>query len=241
MKRNVWKFNILMFAIVLGLLCTLQFKNVQGQYEYVPMKVIHDYKIAMESEKKEIANLREMIEDRKNKITEYEKIKEEGGRFKETMEEEINAQKLISGFVDVEGPGVILTLDDGTRELYEGEEADAVMVHDADILNIIRDLKVAGAEAISINGQRLLANSEINCGGHSMRINNQFFAQPFIIKAIGDPKKLEAALILPVSYGAKLKDIYGLYVEVNTVLNMKIPKYSEGVDFKYLKVLEEGE
>ncbi|QXM05823.1 DUF881 domain-containing protein [Crassaminicella indica] len=240
MKRGVWEFNILMLCIIVGLLFALQFKNVKGQYEYVPLKVIHDYKVLIERENKEIKNLKDMIADRENKIEEYEKIQEEGGKFKEALLKELKEEKFRSGFMDMEGPGIILTLDDGTRELEEGEDPNDVLVHDLDILSIINDLKVAGAEAISINGQRLLANSEISCGGHSMRINNQFFAQPFIIKAIGDPKKLEAALTAPVSTGELLK-MYGLYVEVNTSLNIKIPKYSEEINFRYLKVSEEGE
>ncbi|QEK11957.1 DUF881 domain-containing protein [Crassaminicella thermophila] len=240
MKGNVWKFNILMFCILLGLLISLQFKNVKGEFLFVPLKVIHEYKLAIESEKKEIENIKEIIEDRKKRIAEYEKIKEEGGKFKETISEELKEQKLISGFVDIEGPGIVLTLDDGTRELFEGEDPNNILVHDIDVLNIINDLKVAGAEAISINGQRLLGNSEINCAGHTIRINNQFFAQPFIIKAIGDAKKLEAALIAPGTYGELLKE-FGLYVEVNTSVNIKIPKYSEELDFRYLKVSEEGE
>ncbi|MCT4621337.1 MAG: DUF881 domain-containing protein [Marinisporobacter sp.] len=242
MKRGVWKFNILMLCIVLGLLIALQFKNVKGQYEYVPLKVIHNYKVLIESEKKEVENLKEMIKDQEEKIREYEKIKEEGGKFKEAMLEEVNKQKFSSGFTNVEGSGIILTLADGTKELEDWQEPNDVLVHDKDVLRIINDLKVAGAEAISINGQRLLANSEINCAGHSIRINNQFFAQPFIIKAIGDPKKLEAALMAPAPEGyVEILKFYGLYAEVNTVLNINIPKYSEEIDLRYLKVSEEGE
>ncbi|QZY57164.1 DUF881 domain-containing protein [Crassaminicella profunda] len=242
MKRGVWKYNILILCILVGVLIALQFKNVKGQYEYVPLKVIHNYKVLIESEKKEVDNIREMIKEQENKIKEYEKIKEEGGKFKEAMSEELKKQKLNSGFTDVEGPGIILTLADGTKELEDWQEPNDVLVHDKDVLRIINDLKVAGAEAMSINGQRLLANSEISCAGHSIRINNQFFAQPFIIKAIGDPKKLEAALMAPAPEGyVEILELYGLYVEVNTVLNIKIQKYSEEIDLRYLKVSEEGE
>lgn len=232
--------NTLVFFILLGMLISLQIKSVTKDYLYVPLDVIYDYKLDIESEKKEIANLKKIINERNNRITSYEKIKSEGGILKEAMVEELENQKLIGGFLDVEGPGILIVVDDAERELYEGEEPNNVLVHDIDVLNIINDLKIAGAEAISINGQRLLSTSEINCAGHSIRINNQFFAQPFIIKAIGDAKVLEASLTAPGTYGAFLQEV-GLYLEVNTGINIRIPKYSEEMNFNYLKVSEEGE
>lgn len=240
MRLGVWKLNILILCILLGFLISLQIKSVNEDYQYVPLKDIYDYKLSIESEKKEIENIRKILQERKKRIDEYEQIKEEGGILKETMKKELENIKLTSGFLDVQGPGIILTVDDGTRELYEGEDPNNVLVHDIDVLNLINDLKVAGAEAISINGQRLLAMSEINCAGHTIRINNQVFAQPFIIKAIGEPKTLEAAIIAPGQYGELLKE-YGLYIEINTSINLTIPKYSEELNFKYLNVYKEGE
>jgi uncharacterized protein YlxW (UPF0749 family) len=240
MKWDMWKTNIMAFCILVGFLISLQIKSVSDSYLYVPLKVIYDYRLSIEAEKKEIKNLNEMFNDYNKRITEYEKIKKEGGILKEVMYQELEHQKLISGFVDVEGPGIILTLDDGTRELEEGEDPNNVLVHDMDILRLINDLKVAKAEAISINGQRLLANSEINCAGHTIRINDQLFAQPFIIKAIGDPKMLVAALTALGSYGELLKE-YGVYMEVNKSLRILVPKYSEEINLKYLKAHEEGE
>ena len=240
MKLSAWNFNILVLCIMLGVLISLQIKSVNGGYLYVPLKTIHDYKIAIRSEEKEIENLRKILNDRKEQVSQYARIKEDGGVIKEAMLDELKERQLISGFTDVEGQGIILVVNDATRDLYEGEDLNNVLVHDIDILNLINDLKVAGAEAISINGQRLLATSEINCNGHNIRINNQIFAQPFIIRAIGESKTLEAALVAPHTYGYFLKNVVGLYIEVNTGLNIRISRYSEEMNNKYLKAVEEG-
>ncbi|MBF8982237.1 DUF881 domain-containing protein [Lutibacter sp. B2] len=241
MKYSIWKFNILIIAILLGVLISLQFKNVKDIYSYVPLKVIHEYKVSIESEKKEVDNLKEIIRERNQRILAYEKIKEKDGKFKDAISVELKKQKMIAGFSDLEGPGIILTLDDSKRELYEGEDPNDILVHDIYVLMLINDLKEAGAEAISINGQRLLASSELSCAGHSVRINDQFFAQPFIIKAIGAPKVLEAALIAPEANGTFLKEYYDLYVEVNIASYINIPRYSEKINIRYSKSLEEGE
>lgn len=241
MKLTVWKFNILVLCILLGFLISLQIKSVNGEYLYVPLETINGYKTAIKSEEKEIENLREVIKERKQRINEYFNIVEEGGKIKETMLKELEEQQLISGFTNVEGQGIILVVNDATRDLYEGENPNDVLVHDLDILNLINDLKAAGAEAISVNGQRLLPTSEINCNGHNIRVNGRVYAQPFIIKAIGDSKTLEAALVAPDTYGNYLKEYVGLYVEVDTGMNIQISGFSEGIDIEYVKPNEEGD
>ena len=239
MKTNVLKFITLILCTLLGFIIALQIKSVKGEYLYVPLQVIHDYKLALQTEKKEMEQLQNAIEDKNKRIKAYEQIKDKGGQLKDSMEEELKELKLVGGFVDVEGPGIVVVLNDGTRELYEGENPNNVLIHDADVLNILNDLKEAGADAVSINGQRVMSFSEISCAGYTIRINGQVFGQPFIIRAIGDPKTLEAALVAPGTYGAMLIDI-GLYLVVNTVLDLKMAKYEEELDMDNLNVVEEN-
>lgn len=238
-KKNA-KFLIMFFSLILGITISVEFKNIKDRYLYVPLKEIHDFKIAIERESQEIKNIREVMREKNKKILAYEKIKEDDGKLKYEMLNELSNQKAIAGFSELEGPGIILTVDDSKRELYEGEDPSSVIIHDADVLNLINDLKVAGAEALSINGQRIISTTELTCAGHSIRINDQFFAQPFVIKAIGEPKTLEASLIAPGTYGSLLKT-YGLYIEVNTSPHINIPAYGEEINMKYVNVIREGE
>lgn len=237
MKLNIIKFIALILCTLLGFIIALQTKSVQGEYLYVPLQVIRDYKMALQTEKKEMEQLQNAIEDKNDRIKVYEAIKDEGGELNDSMRDELEELKLIGGFLDVEGPGIVVILNDGTRELFEGENPNNVLIHDADVLNILNDLKEAGAEAISINGQRVMVFSEISCAGYTIRINGQVFGQPFIIRAIGESKTLEAALVAPGTYGAMLMDI-GLYLDINTVLDLRIAKYSEKLGTGQINVAE---
>lgn len=67
---------------------------------------------------------------------------------------------------------------------------------------------------MSVNGQRIVANSEIKCSGATITINGITYGQPFIIKAIGDQKQLEASVLSPDSYGDILKQLY--HINLNT-------------------------
>lgn len=234
--------NILffLFCILIGLLISIQSRIITGSFLYISPKILQEYDNSIKTEKMEIEQMKILISEKQKKLDAYQSFSGESDSILSTMTQELNKIKLISGFTDVQGEGVIITLDDGTRELYQGEDPNDILVHDIDLLTIINDLKVAGAEAISINGQRIINNSEINCSGHSVRINNQFFAQPFIIKAIGAPKTLESAISAPGTYGELLRE-YGLILNVNKSINIRIAKYSEGNNYKFLKTVEEGE
>ncbi len=65
----------------------------------------------------------------------------------------------------MEGPGISIKMYDNPDSQIVGLDINDDVIHDVDILNILNDLKIAGAEAISINGERVVSNSEIKCGG----------------------------------------------------------------------------
>ena len=93
---------------------------------------------------------------------------------------------MVAGLTDVEGPGVSVILNDSKAENTTGDEAD-YLIHDSDLLSVINELRDAGAQAISFNGERILATSEVRCAGSVVMVNGKRFAAPFIIYAIGDP------------------------------------------------------
>lgn len=240
MKIQLNKIIITLLCIILGLFIAIQLKNVEGDYDFVSLNTIADLQSMVKRQQDEVASIKELINSNKNKLAEYEKAISEGGSIKDVLNKENQQLKIISGFVDLEGPGIIIKLSDSNRELYEWEDPNNVIVHDSDVLNIINDLKIAGAEALSINGQRVMSISEIQCAGATITINNHTYGQPFIIKAIGNPDTLSAAVKSPDAYASMLKDVYGLGLEVETYENVRISKYHNNINWRYLKP-KEGE
>ena len=139
----------------------------------------------------------------------------------------------------LEGPGVVIVVTDAVRDLGADEDPNNLLVHDYDIRSMINDIQMAGAEAISINGQRILFNkTDLYCTGPTIRINSQVFAQPFVIKAIGDQNRLMEVIDGPKGYANILRDM-GIFVEANTAINMRIEAYETYEEPKYLNV-EDG-
>ncbi|WP_026476377.1 DUF881 domain-containing protein [Alkaliphilus transvaalensis] len=234
------KVVITLIFILFGYVFTTQFLNTTEDYSFVSLKTISDLQDEINKERTEVNDIREIIRITNNRLAEYERAVQEGGSIKEVLYDEINELRVISGFVDLEGEGVIVSMSDATRDLYELEDPNNLLIHEGDVLAIVNDLKFAGAEAISINGQRLLPNSEIKCAGYTITINGHTYGQPFVIRAIGDPVTLEASVKSPDSNAHFLRQVYGVVIEAQTSSRIRIPRYDGDIVMNHIN-LKEGE
>ena len=210
---------------------------VNGRHLFVSPRVLEDYKVTIEGERQDMANLAKLIDEGKIELQELQALKaadEDVGREVEAkLFQDLQLYSLSGGFVDAQGPGVEVLIDDGTRDLEPWENPNDILVHDLDLLFVINELKAAGAEMISVNGQRIIDSSSITCSGYTVRINGRFYGKPFRINAIGDGSRMSAALIGPGGYGMDLKE-WGLFFKVTILDDIKIPAYTEDRTSKYV-------
>lgn len=142
------------------------------------------------------------------------------------------------GLTDVTGKGIILTLRDSQTvnkdTISATEDISDYVIHEIDIINVINELKNAGAEAISINDERIISTSSIMCAGNVVKVNGQKVAAPFIIKAIGIPESLEETLKRPGGI-CDLLESYKISTDIKKQSNLTILKYTGVLSYKYLK------
>lgn len=239
MKLRVLGFFLI--CVVIGFSLIVQARVTNGQQLYVSPKAITDYKTSIQTEIEDMDRINKLIAETGKKLQEYEALAgREDNELKNKLMEELDYYKLISGNTAVHGEGVVVFIDDGTRELYEWEDPNSVLVHDMDILTVINDLNRSGAEVLSVNGQRIANDTSISCSGYTIRINEQFFARPFEIRAIGDSKRMAASLIGPEGYGTLLQD-YGVIFKLTMRDDLVIPMYSEPQTYQYMTKAKEEE
>jgi uncharacterized protein YlxW (UPF0749 family) len=226
--------------LVLTLLLVLQYKVFQVGEKYVGISDIARLQNELDKAEAELEILKEQV-DTKEKDIALVSYGEKSESVEDLLEETKVTLEAISGFTDVTGEGVIVIVTDGDRELLDNENPNNLMVHDVDIRNIVDDLRNSGAEAISINGQRIIfGQTKIYCTGPTVKINDDVFSQPFIIKAIGDRYFMEAAVNAPGQYGYVLRQ-WGIFVEVNTSVNIEIPAYTGSRQLLYAEEVKESE
>lgn len=238
MKRKQLTTGLL--VLTLALLLMLQYKVFQQSDKYVGLSDIAALQRDLEKEVAQVAVLKEQVALQKEQVesiisgNDVEQIEDLLLETKSNLE-------TISGLTNVTGEGIIVIVTDGDRELLANENPNNLMVHDVDIRNIVDDLRSAGAEAISINGQRIIfGQTKIYCTGPTVKINEDVFSQPFIIQAIGDRYHMEAAVNAPGRYGYTLRQ-WGIFVEVNTSVNIEIPAYTGSRRLLYAEEIKDGE
>ena len=150
-----------------------------------------------------------------------------------------SAALIEAGISAVEGPGVVLTIVDSDKKALANDNVNLYVVHDEDMLRIINELRAAGAEAIAINGQRVVATTEIRCAGPTISVNNERSAPPFQIKAIGNTETMENALKMRGGVIETL-GVWGIKINVSTEKNINIPAYNRVNNFKYAVPVEKG-
>lgn len=137
------------------------------------------------------------------------------------------------GLTDVKGSGIIITIQDNrSAKLVTAND----LVHDEDIRRVINEIKNIGADAISVNGQRIVQTSVINCAGAIVQINGETVGSPFVIEVIGDDY-LYYNITRPGSYLAQMADD-GLEIKVEKSDNITIEKYNGVLTNKYVKNAE---
>lgn len=103
--------------------------------------------------------------------------------------------RLLLGVVPAKGQGIRVTLMDAEYDPIVQNPNDYI-VHESHIFKVINELKIAGAQGISINGQRIKENSYIKCTGPVITVDDKTFPAPFVIEAIGEMDILHESLHL---------------------------------------------
>lgn len=180
-----------------------------------------------ESLYKELENKEEQLE----KTRQTAATNNEGDKENET--EIKNNQKLL-GLTDVSGKGMIIKLDEN-REVDSNEvvNINGYLVHEEDLLYIVNELFNSGADAVSINDQRIVSTTSIACDGNIIRINGKMVGVPITIKAIGYPERMKYALTRPGGYLETMAND-GVVVYVENSENISIPKYDGVYSYEYL-------
>lgn len=238
MKNNESTAFVFAACIIVGILITSNFnfsrtgtrvflnaKQYQNQY---------NYKNTLSNQ---INELRDNYFDLQSKIAKFSDDKSNEDLEKE-LKKELDSARVISGKEDVEGPGIKIVLDDDTDKfngaVIKSEYDLLKLIHNYDVSYIVNDLQLAGAEAISVNGQRISSITEIYCIGPFIRVNGVQVASPFYIDAIGDKDKLKDYMMSSNNYLYTMIN-RGIKVSLKQNSNIKINGYNGELNGKYIK------
>lgn len=219
------KIMVMIVAAILGFMLATQIKTTERQ------KTINVQRAEELTER-----LRIVEQQRDDLAKEIERL--QANSSDDALETEVERLKEFAGEVPLEGKGIQLILDDSKVTAQVGENPNLYIIHDDDLLRVINELRAAGAEAISINGERLVSTSEIRCAGPTLSVNNNRSAPPYVILAIGNPSNLASALKLRGGVLDTFK-FWGIQAELTMPEVVKIPAFKGRRTFEYAQAAEE--
>lgn len=212
---------------VLGFMLAVQFRTTQDIKSSIPFQRIEDLSQRLSQTEKE----RDVL------LKQLHELRKDPGLASATKEGE--NIRMGAGVVPLEGSGLVITVDDSKRLSKAGDNPNLYLIHDEDILKLINELWAAGAEAISINDQRLIATSEIRCAGPTLSVNNTRYSPPYEIKVIGESQTLENALKMRGGVIETLQ-FWGIQVSVKKQELVQVAAYKGTFRFEYAKPIKDG-
>jgi len=217
-------------SLVLGLALALQFRNVQRIGGIVSLQRTEDLTRRVEQLQQENDGLRSQIRDHQSRISEFENAIQDEDESIKLIHEQLERARIVAGLTDVEGPGVVVTID-VKHALEWGADAIVQDIHFNDLLKLVNELNAAGAEAIAINDERIIATTEIRSAGNFIVINTNRYNTPFEIKAIGNPETLEASLKLLGGVTDELSAYLDIRIRREDAI--RLPKYRGHLDHRF--------
>jgi len=227
-------------AIILGVMCFLLTVGIFMQVKTVSQNSIKLGTNRAENElrdnvlkwKEKYDLAYDQLETKEAKLDKLREKASNTGETSETVKVDLENNNAALGLTELVGQGITITLKDGTGSGGSKLDLSSYLVHYSDLIEVINSLKNAGAEAISVNDQRITNTTAISCVGNVIKINNEKVGVPFVINAIGSPEKLYGALTMLGGYIDKLKDD-GVVVTVEKQTSITIPKYTGIYNFEY--------
>ena len=230
----------IIISITIGFVCVILVAVILVQFKTVEETDIAGIETAREEElqtmlsslKTRYEEIQEKLQDTNIKILDYRQTIETNNEASELLQKELEQTNLLVGKTNVTGEGVIVTLSDNEENTIES----------SDLRTLVNELKLAGAEAISINDKRILNMTEIVDVGGRFLINEERVISPYVVKAIGDQTYLSSALSLKTSGFIDSCKANGKTVEMTSEKNIIINEYSSDkkiMQFKYAKEVVE--
>lgn len=224
-------------TITVGLMCFVLTYVMFMQFKLVEETDITEIENARESELKEklaswktqYEDLTIKVEETSTRLEEYNKSKASNQETSQLLANELEQAKKIAGLTEVRGDGIVVTLTDAEEVILA-----------RDLYDLVNELRLAGAEAISINDKRIVNMTDIvDIVEKVILVNVERTSSPYVIKAIGDPKYLESALNTKTIGFMDQMAVEGKNTKLERQNNIKINPYNKELEVKYMQVKEE--
>jgi len=234
-KTSQVNLAIIAASILLGFLLTVQFRStaarlpVREQSRLASVDAVRRLEGEQRDLKQRIAGLRTQVAALQRNT--------DSMLSSAAVAADLDQQRVLAGLVAMRGPGLIVTLDDSTKIIGQADDANNYIIHDYELRDAVSLLWLAGAEAIAVNGERIVNVSSLYCVGSTILVNDTRLSPPYEVRGIGDPAVLEQAVQNPRNL-AKLRarvKTYGIQFKVAAQKEITVPAFGGNLHIRYAR------
>lgn len=226
-------------CFILTLLISVQYRTVKNANKVAGTDVNSELKTEVLIWKEKYEEVYEVLQKAEDILESKREEATNNSNTSSSIQEQLKTLNSLIGTIDVKGNGIVITVADNSNVTTETvgvfDNISNYLIHDKDLLMLVNELKNAGAEAISINDERIINTTSITCDGNVILINGNKISSPFEIKAIGSQEALLGAIQRPGGYLEKELKSYGLVTKVEKQENITIYKYSGIINYTFLE------
>jgi len=238
-RTILWRSVMAVLLALIGFLVVTQIKTEWRikRTLRIPSTQLGELAVALRRQEHTRAVLETKVVELRARLAEYQKAAAESRTAAAGMNRQLQDLRALVGLTPLQGPGVVVTLTDSTRPPKPGEDPNKTILHYSDIAGVVAELWAAGAEAIAVNGERVISSTGINCVGTTILCNTKRMAPPYVITAIGDSRSLAQYLRRP---GGALEMLaaFDFPVRVTPYARVDVPPYRGTFRFEYAEISE---
>jgi len=228
MINKRWQIPLFIALFIFGLLVSTQYRTQLAFLNSLSSQKSEDLVALVKSLNEKRNTLEEEVENLTKAKRSLDEKAAAGYSLVASLENELKQLKVITGTIPIHGPGVSITITGDSNLMY------------LDLIDLVNELWVSGAEAVSINGYRIENTTVISQAEDSnhrliITINEEPLLTPVIIHAVGNPDTLEKGLTFTGGIIDSFNTLYQVYPVVKKETDVKIPAISSQPSFQYLK------
>ena len=229
------------FALAVGLLAAILFVSARAEVPSDAERVGERVELVqlIRAEQARAEELKARVEELAARVERYE---QSGPSEEETASLQARIEEVAApaGMTAVRGPGVVVSLNDSSLEPSRDDDPNDLVIHEQDLHAVINALWAGGGEALSVNGERVLATTAVRCVGSVLLLHGRTYSPPYVISAVGDQETLTAALDRDpgVQQFAAAARQYQLGFDVRTDDALVLPAYTGTASLQFARPAE---
>jgi len=231
-----WQVALFGALIALGFLVTAQVRSEAPRVRYTTQEraPLVESVIALQAQQED---LKDQILELRTKVTAAEQGAAGSGAIVTDLNAALRAARVAAGLVALEGPGIYLQLDDSQAPVPVGESPADYRVGARDLRLVVGELWLAGAEAISVNGERLVPTTAFVDIGATLLVNSAYLAPPYQVAAIGPSDLYDVLVSSPgfIEIVQARADRFGIRFSFAEPDRVTVPAYAGTISLRYAR------